>query len=129
MNEITVVDWISYDEIGDKEEVVGGMGGWFGYSKNELDEEGRWKMAGHRWKDYVDIWDPEVAPYLEALRKDIVKKQLRLTGEQHQFSGSGVPLFSDGKVGSFSYRGWADLMAAVWSEEENKDYGYMDFYM
>jgi hypothetical protein len=32
-------------------------------------------------------------------------------------------------VATFSYRGWGDIMAAIWSEEENKDYNYMDFYM
>ena len=40
-----------------------------------------------------------------------------------------MPLFSDGKVATFSFRGWGDLMAAIWSEAEDKDYGYMDFYM
>lgn len=114
--EITVVEWISESEIDGKEAAIGGMGGFF--------KEG---MRGN--KDYFDTFIPEVKPYYEALRKEIIAKGLRITGEQHQYSEGGVPVFSDGKIGSFSYRAWGDLMAAVWSEEENKDYHYMDFYM
>jgi hypothetical protein len=37
-------------------------------------------------------------------------------------------MFSDGSVATFSLRGWGDLLAAVYSERDNKDYCYMDFY-
>jgi hypothetical protein len=51
-----------------------------------------------------------------------------MTGQEHQYN-SGVPVFSDGKVATYTYRGWGDLMAAIWATEEDKDYHYMDFYM
>lgn len=125
---IRVVSWISDTEASDKEQAVGGLGGWFGYDKENRDGQ-KWGKAHHRWNDYIKIWKPEVRPYLEAIRADVVARGIRLTGEQHQNDASGVPLFSDGKVATFSFRGWGDLMAAIWSEVEDHDYGYMDFYM
>ena len=117
--EICVIEWIAdEDSDGFEEAQCGGLGGWFGFKK-----------SGQRWKDYIEIWKPVAVPYLEAIRKSVVKNKLKLTGEEHQRSGCGVPLFNDNTVASFSYRGWGDLMAAIWSEEENKDYSYMDFYM
>lgn len=110
-----VVDWINYDEIGEREEAIGGMGGFFD--------------DGMRWKDYIEIWLDEVKPYAEAIRESVLQRGSLMTGDQHQRSANGVPLFDDGKVGSFSYRAWGDLMAAIWSEAENKDYNYMAFYM
>ena len=124
---VTVVKWISDKEASAKEQAVGGFGGWFGYEENSKSE--KLLKAHHRWKDYIEIWTPEAQPYLEAIRASVMAKRLRLTGEQHQNDEEGVPLFSDGKVAAFSFRGWGDLMAAIWSEAENKDYGYMDFYM
>jgi len=123
---ITVVGWISDAAASGKEEAVGGFGGWFGYE--DRDDE-KLVRTRHRWKDYIAIWQPEAQPYLEAIRASVIAKGLRLTGFQHQHDGDGVPLFSDGKVAMFSFRGWADLMAAIWSEVEDQDYGYMDFYM
>jgi hypothetical protein len=41
----------------------------------------------------------------------------------------GVPVFEDETISTFSYRAWGDLLSAIWSEEENKDYNYMAFYM
>jgi hypothetical protein len=68
-------------------------------------------------------------PLLEELRRSIIANNIRCTGEQHQNGAVAVPLWSNGKVDTYSFRAWGDLMAAVWSTEENKDYGYMDFYM
>lgn len=137
VKEVKVVDWIADNETGEREVAVGGMGGWFGVDQSvDLNEsiddeekrEKRWN-AGHRWKDYIESFKPHVRPYLEAIRADVVVKGIRMTGEQHQYSDSGTPVFSDGKIASFSYRGWGDLMAAIWAEAENKNYSYMDFYM
>lgn len=113
-----VVDWISYDDIGGREEAISGMGGFFDFNEK-----------GMRWKDYIEIWKDEVKPYAEAIRESVLQRGSLLTGSEHQSSANGVPLFDDGKIGSFSYRAWGDLMAAIWSEKENKDYNYMDFYM
>lgn len=110
-----VIKWINYSESHEYKESCGGLGGWFD--------------DGHRWEDFIDDWIEEVKPYLEAIRKSAIENDLKLTGQQHQHGHKGVPLFEDNTVGSFSYRAWGDLMAAIWSTEENKDYSYMDFYM
>lgn len=112
-----VVEWIAYevaDEVPD-EKNVGGMGGFFN--------------SGMRWKDYLAAFGEEYHPYAEAIKKNVLELRLKIGGDDHQYSENGVPLFSDGKVASFSYRGWGDLMAAIWAEEEDRDYSYMDFYM
>ena len=113
-----VIDWISFDAAEEKEEAVGGMGGFFNF-----------KRKGMRWKDYIIIWNDKIKPYVEAIRESVLEKELKLTGAEHQHGECGVPLFEDGKIASFSYRGWGDLMAAIWSEKEDKDYTYMAFYM
>lgn len=113
---IEVKEWITYpkeDEYPENE--AGGLGGW---------------VNGEKFEEYITQYDTVAHPYLEAIRKDVIAKGLRLTGEQHQHQPNGVPLFTDGTVSTFSYRGWGDLMAAIWNSEENTDkYRYMDFYM
>jgi hypothetical protein len=110
-----VKGWISYDDADELTSSVGGMGGWF--------------QNGLRWKDYIETANFLQVPYFEAIRKEIIAKGIRYTGQEHQYSDSGVPVFDDGTCGSFSFRAWGDLMAAIWSTEEDKDYCYMDFYM
>jgi len=95
----------------------GGFGGWFNWGNNK----------DQRWQDYIKVYHDDQKPYLETIRKEIVKNKFRFGGDRHQ--ENMIPLFSDDTVGCFSYRAWGDLMAAIWSEEENKDYSYMDFYM
>lgn len=121
-----VVDWISEEASADKETAIGGMGGWFGTKPGEGEEH--WN-AGHRWKDYIEALREEFRPYAEAIRESVLERGIRYTGEDHQNRDDGVPLFEDGKVGSFTWRAWGDIMAAIWSEKENKNYTYMDFYM
>jgi hypothetical protein len=113
---IEVVDWIDYPKKGEyPENNAGGLGGW---------------VDGESFEEYLEEYGSSVHPYLEAIRKDVVAKSLRLTGEQHQHHPNGVPLFNDGTVSLFSYRAWGDLMAAIWNSEEKTDqYQYMDFYM
>lgn len=111
-----VKKWISYSEsTGHEEAPCGGLGGFFD--------------NGMRWKDYIECWKPISLPYIEALRKSIIERGLKITGADHQRDPDVVPVFSDNTVATYSYRAWGDLMAAIWSEEENADYCYMDFYM
>ena len=126
MDRVTLVDWISDDDTGQREVAIGGWGGGFGYNNEEGEKR---EKVRHRWNDYLEDMAPECIPYAEALREACVKHNIRITGYQHQNDADGVPVFSDGKIGSFSFRAWGDLMAAIWSEAENKDYNYMDFYM
>lgn len=112
--EITVIDWIDYDDAENKKCSVGGMGGW---------------VKGDDWNEYLRLMEPEKHPYLNALYNSIVEKGLKYNGADHQQESDGVPLFSDGTVGMFSYRSWGDLMAAIWNtEEKTSEYQYMDFY-
>lgn len=113
-----VIEWIAYEDVGDRLDSIGGMGGWF-----------NWKEKGKRWKDYIAYKSEEERPYAEAIRESVLELKIRAGGDWHQHSDGGVPLFEDNTVGTFSYRAWGDIMAAIWSEAEDKDYTYMDFYM
>ncbi len=119
-NTIVVTEWINSWDVDKKKykKSVGGMGGWFNFH-----EEGK------RWKDYLEEMKEKYHPYLEAIRMAVLRTGNRATGDDHQHALGCVPLFSDKTVGQFSFRGWGDLMAAIWSENEDKDYNYMDFYM
>jgi hypothetical protein len=110
-----VVEWVEDSEINDAEVSVGSLGGWF--------------KDGMRWPDFIKRIKEEYRPYYEAIRVSVIENGYRHTGEYHQYGGEGVPVFEDGTIGSFSWRAWGDLMAAIWSTEEDKDYCYMDFYM
>lgn len=105
--------WISREEIKDQEISIGGLGGWF--------------KKGMRWEDYQDSLHKEVVPYAKAVRKSVVENEFRFGGDTHQ--ESMTPLFEDGTIGEFSFRAWGDLMAAIWSTEDGRDYEYMSFYM
>lgn len=114
--EITVKDWIPFKDA-DKytDNGAGSMGGW---------------VNGENFDEFKAELPEELHPYYDAIRKSVVEQHLRLTGEHHQYGDAGVPLFSDDTVSTFSYRGWGDIMAAIWnSEEPEKKYSYMHFYM
>jgi hypothetical protein len=85
---------------------------------------------GMRWPDYLEqIKEYNVDPaYFERIREAVLATGLRQTGDFHQNSEEGCPVFDDGTSGTFSMRAWGDLMAAIWSTAEDKDYEYMDFY-
>lgn len=112
-----VISFITYEESENFEEIgVGGMGGFF--------------QNGMRWENYIDRFNDEGKMIVEAIREAIVANNIRCTGETHQHSDyNSVPLFENNKVATYSYRGWGDLMAAIWSTEEDENYNYMDFYM
>ncbi len=109
-----VVEWTNYDD--EREDSFGSLGGFF--------------EDGMRWKDYIAGLNKEGKVLAEALRQEIVAKEIRRGGFWHQCqSGNddGVPVFSDNTVARFSMRAWGDLLAAVWAEEEDKDYNYCLF--
>lgn len=97
------------------QESVGGLGG---------DPERR------TWRGYLAGWTPEVHPYLEAIRAEILKDKNKGNGWWHH--GEGCPVFSDGTCAAFSMRAWGDLQSAIWNTAEKRGrarrYGYMDFY-
>ncbi|MEE8295087.1 MAG: hypothetical protein V3R64_05205 [Sphingomonadales bacterium] len=81
-----------------------------------------------RWKDFIAEIYSDDRDYYEAVRASVIKNKFRFTGSGHQSDDQGVPQFSEDTVGVFTFRAWGDLMATIWSEEEDKDYTYMDFY-
>ena len=107
---LAVVEWISDSE--DAEIIPGGF-----------------FKEGMRWNDYIERFTDPYQKYLAALRKAILRRTMKITGEEHQNEMDTVPVFNYGKVIAFTMRGWGDLMAAIWSTEENKNYHYMEFYM
>lgn len=111
---LRVVDWLSLDEITEEmKESCGGLGGW---------------VSGHKWDEYIKQMPSEEHQHLEALRAAILEEKLRVGGDEHQHNYT--PLFSDGTIGSFSFRGWGDLCAAIYNTHEDTDkYEYMSFYM
>lgn len=112
-----VIKWMAYSQI-----EAEGM-------KKSVDLFGGFFTDGMKWQDYLDNVHDRFHHYLEAIRESVLENNLRITGEEHQYSGAGVPVFDDGTVATMSFRGWGDIMAAIWSEAEGKDYNYMDFYM
>ena len=116
-----VIEWISYDEAQDKEESVGGLGGWFGVKDDD------WEYP-HRWADYLAATDPSKHPYVEAIKADVLTSGRFISGQQHQDLDDGVPLFEDGTVAGFSFRAWGDLMAAIATEHDGKNHAYIEIY-
>lgn len=116
----SVIGWASLDSV--RKFVARGkvlrIGGFGGFIKQ-----------GHRWRDYIVRVPEELHSYFEALRASLVLEKIRGGGDWHQNSPRGMPVFDDGAVGMFSFRGWGDLLAATWAEEEDHDYAFTDFYM
>jgi hypothetical protein len=106
-----IVKMISYEE-SEKYIDLGFSGGFFN--------------GGMRWKDYIETKPKEAYERLEVIRKYVIDNNLKINGPEHQ--EFGIPLFDDDIVTCFTYRGWGDLLAGIWSEEENEDYDYMSFY-
>lgn len=118
--EIRVESWANYDDVEVRKlpQSCGGMGGWV--------------QERNSWNEYLERIPEGQKKYMEALKDEILEKDLHFTGEQHQH-GDGIPIFSDNTQGSFSYRAWGDLMAAIWNSYRCVDQcdrkGYMDYYM
>jgi hypothetical protein len=110
-----LIKWIDYScTRGIEDHGLGGLGGFF--------------EKGMRWEDYLNAFIPEIRNELETLRKSIIDNHIRCTGSDHQNEKGFVPLWDDNTCDTYSFRAWGDLMAAVWSTEDNTDYSYMDFY-
>lgn len=105
----------NYDKAKELKISIGGFGGFFG--------------KGMRWADYIGRLHKESIVYAECIRAYVIENNIKKGGDWHQSDEHGVPIFDDGTSGVFSYRAWGDIMAAIWSEKECRDYSYMDFYM
>lgn len=92
-------------------------------------ETGGIVKSGDRWINYINRFEEWQKPYIEAIRLDIINRNIKITGVEHQNNSDGTPKFNNGKYGLFTFRAWGDLMAATWAEYENSNYSYLDFYM
>ena len=91
---IEVVDWINCNFESEPFDIsISGLGGWFNF--NPSAPEGEQGPFGHRWQDLLDVYDKECYSYLEAIRESVLENGLQITGDQHQNSDHGVPLFND----------------------------------
>ena len=70
----------------------------------------------------------EMSAVLELLRKEILEKKYCFSGTTHQYSSTGVPVFSDGTCLRCSMRAWGLIMAQVYSDVHGINLSYLDFY-
>jgi len=124
-----VVELIPYMEEepvdGLEENSLGRMGGWFnGHLIHKKDEKG---IPNHTWQDYLtNLQDDKTREYAIALKEFILEHNIKECAPWHQ--SVGVPLFEDNTYATFSYRAWGDLMAAIYTTEE-EPLTYMAYYM
>lgn len=71
----------------------------------------------------------EFSYVVNLIQKDIAKNCYMFSGEEHQTSLTGVPVFSDGTCFRASMRCWASIMASTFKVSNNERLSYMDFYM
>ena len=71
----------------------------------------------------------EMNEIIELLQEEIKKHKYYFGGEEHQYSATGVPVFSDGTCFRASMRGWGYLMSTIYVGPNNQKLSYMDFYM
>lgn len=91
------------------------------------------KIVG--WTDFDDVYptiecDQESLPHvIELIENDICENKYCFSGNNHQNSTTGVPVFSNGTCFRASMRAWGQIMADAQSRLTGKEYSYMDFYM
>lgn len=71
----------------------------------------------------------EIQYALRLVATEIVKNGYKFSGEEHQNSFTGVPVFSDGTCFRASMRSWGMIMASLYRDSEGNNLSYMDFYM
>ena len=81
---------------------------------------------GMRWRDYYTRVPIQHRARVEAIRVYVASHGLRLTGRDYE-RRVAVPVFVDGSIGFFTPHGYADLMAAVWSDQDDRDYSYINY--
>ena len=100
------------------------MGGWFNAQMiHKPDNE---DIPFHTWEDFIEGMDEETKAYAEAFKAYILEKNIKECAPWHQ--RIGVPLFEDNTYSTFSYRAWGDIMAAIYTTEE-EPLNYMEYYM
>jgi hypothetical protein len=91
------------------------------------------KIVG--WDDFdsnypmKQLTQEELVYVLKLLKEEIIKNGYLFSGEDHQNSLSGMPVFSDGTCLRASMRAWGSLMADIHEGPGGMNLTYMDFYM
>lgn len=91
------------------------------------------KIVG--WTSFDDIyptkkWSAEELKFiLRLIKQEIFEKKYVFSGEEHQNSFTGVPVFSDGTCFRASMRCWGKIMASIYSGPNGEELSYMYFYM
>lgn len=91
------------------------------------------KIVG--WAHFDDSYPTKIitqenlSEVIDLVSDEIQKNKYAFSGEQHQTSLTGVPVFSDGTCLRASMRWWGMLMAALHGDLNEQNYSYMDFYM
>ena len=66
----------------------------------------------------------------EAIIEDIRANGYVFSGWDHQSASTGCPMFEDGRIRTYSLRGWGRVMATAWNLKDAKgDPDYIEFYM
>ena len=71
----------------------------------------------------------ELRNVVNLVRNEIIEKGYLFSGEDHQNSRTGVPVFSDGTCLRASMRAWGALMAGIYEGPGGAQLSYIDFYM
>ena len=112
------VYWVDCDDISDEE-----------YSGiNNIAGSGRHFQKGMRWNNFLEFYDANLHKSLEAIRSSIINSQEKRDWDWHSSSMNGIPRLNNGYFFGASSDRWGDLLAAVWSEHDNKDYSYTSFF-
>lgn len=91
------------------------------------------KIVG--WTSFEDIYPSrnvegdEFQVIVQLIGEEIIKHGYCFSGEDHQNSFTGVPVFNDGTCLRASMRTWGLIMSVIYSALDEKEYSYMDFYM
>lgn len=76
----------------------------------------------------TDLSDENMEIILPLLSEEIAENGYFFSGEAHQYSQTGMPVFSNGTAFRASMNCWATLMAEIYSEKHGTDYTADDFY-
>ena len=87
------------------------------------------------WTDYdseypsITISNEEIGEVVSIVVDEIKANGYAFSGEQHQNSYTGVPVFDNGTCLRASMRTWGMIMSFAYPEIDGKRTQYMDFYM
>ena len=91
------------------------------------------KVVG--WTDYdssypsITVTNEELNEVLAIVVEAIREGEYMLSGEEHQCSYAGVPVFDNGTCFRASMRSWGTIMSFAYPEINGQKTNYMDFYM